>query len=120
MTGLIFNQQLEVQKPRTVESAYSSEPVLDWSDPVWETVPFAVSVQQISSSEGDVERPQTITSLVLVTPPGTDIPALEAKSRLRVGGVMVVEVVGEPAHWPDPWTPGAVHHLEADLEVVHG
>lgn len=118
--GLIFNQRLELKVPREVESVYSTEPVLDWDNPEWKPVPFGVSVQFGGTSEGSEDRPQVITSYVLITPPGTDIPELSAESVVRVGGVMELEVVGAPARWPDPWNAGVVHHLEADLEVVRG
>lgn len=118
--GIIFNQTLEVAGPRYVSSPYSSEMVADWSHPEWVPVDFLVSVQPDSSSEGTVERPTTVSRFILITPPGTDIPSLKADAQVRVGGVMVCEVVGEPGRWPDPFTPGVVHHVEAVLEVVHG
>lgn len=118
--AIIFNQSLEVSAPQRVSSPYSSEPVADWSHPVWSPVDFPVSVQPELSTEDGVERPVTVTRLVLITPPGTDIPALGPDSQVRVGGVMVCEVVGEPGRWPDPWEPGVIHHLEAALEVVRG
>lgn len=118
--GIIFNQGLEVAGPRYVSSPYSTKPVADWSQPEWAPVDFLVSVQPDSSSEAGVERPTTVQRFILITPPGTDIPGLAAESKVRVGGVMVCDVVGEPARWPDPWTPEMVHHLEANLEVVRG
>lgn len=120
MSEIIFNQTIELVKPREISSPYSTTPVLDWDNPVYLPVPFQVSVQPRGSSEGPVERPQTITHLVLITPPGTDIPDLGAESRIRVGGVMLLNVVGTPERWPDPWHPGVVHHLEASVEVVSG
>ena len=117
---IIFNQILEIVQPREVASPYSSTPVLDWDDPGYKLVPFMVSVQPAGSTEGPVERPQTVSSHILITPPGTDIPELGAESRVRVGRLLVLDVVGEPARWPDPWHPGTVHHLEAVCEVVRG
>ncbi|APT92695.1 hypothetical protein CPHO_07085 [Corynebacterium phocae] len=120
MTELIFNQPLELKIPRLVDSPYSSEPVVDWSTPDWKVVPFSVSVQQLDSTEGNEVHPQVVTKMVLITPPGTDIPDLDSDSVVRVGGVMELKVVGNPARWPDPWKPGVVHHLEAVVEVVGG
>lgn len=117
---LIFNQQLERVRPGLIDDPYSTEPVWDWSSTTHEPVEFPVSVQPASSTEGPPEHPQTVTQLRLITPPGTDIPDLRSEDRVRVGGVMTCSVVGEPAHWPDPWRPGTVHHLEATLEVVRG
>lgn len=117
---IIFNQSLEVGGPAWVDSPYSTEPVADYSQTVWTALDFLVSVQPNTTYEGAVERPQTVTTYVLITPPGTDIPDLAAESRVRLGGVMVLDVVGEPERWPDPWNPGQVHHLEAIVEVVHG
>ena len=119
-TTVIFNQSLEVSVPTEIDSPYSSEPVLDFDTPVWKQVPFLVSVQPAGSSEGDVSRPVTVSRFVMITPPGTDIPELAAESKLRVGGVLTCDVVGEPARWPDPFRPGVVHHLEAELEVTRG
>lgn len=120
MSGVIFNQVLEVATPREVKSPYSTEVVLDWENPVWTMVGFEVSVQPGSTTEDAVERPLTVADLVLITPPGTDIPALKAESRVRVGGVMVLDVKGAPRRWPDPHRPGVVHHLEATLGDVSG
>lgn len=117
---IIFNQSLEIAVPARIESPYSTEPVLDFETPVWREVAFLVSVQPEASTEDDLERPVVVSRLVLITPPGTDLPELTAESKVRVGGVMVCDVVGAPARWPDPWNKGAVHHLEATLEVVDG
>lgn len=118
--SLIFNQSLALLKPTLIDSPYSSEPVQDWDNPTSHDVGFRVSIQPESQSEGPVERPQTITGWVLITPPGTDIPELTAGSKLLIGQTLRVDVVGEPARWPNPWVPGKVHHLEARLEVVDG
>ena len=117
---IIFNQSLDVARPRRIDSPYSTEPVYDHDNPEWVPVGFPVSVQPAESSEDDLRRPVVVSRLVLITPPGTDVPGLDAASRVRVGGVMVCDVVGAPARWPDPWKAGAVHHLEASLEVVDG
>jgi len=39
---------------------------------------------------------------------------------VRLSGMLDMNVVGKPAKWPDPFNPGAVHHVEASLEVVDG
>lgn len=118
--GIIFNQQLEIIIPGSKKVPYSTELEPDWDNVTYKVLPFWVSVEPSSSTEGDVSHPQTVSRFILTTPPGTDIPDLKSENRVRVGGVMVAMVVGEPAHWPDPWTPGVVHHLEADLEVIRG
>ncbi|APT85322.1 hypothetical protein CAQU_09875 [Corynebacterium aquilae DSM 44791] len=117
---IIFNQRLEIVKPREVRSRYSTETKVSWDQPTYEPVDFLVSVQPSSSSEGPVERPQASQTLQLFTPPGTDIPELSEASRVRIGGVLVCAVLGPPARWPDPWKDGQVHHLEAQLGVIHG
>ena len=117
---IIFNQSLDVAVPLRIESPYSSEPVYDHDNPEWSPVPFLVSVQPAETDEEDLQRPVVVSRFVLITPPGTDVPKLSASSRVRVGGVMVCDVVGAPARWPDPWQAGVVHHLEANLEAVDG
>lgn len=117
---IIFNQGLEVAVPEVIDSPYASEPVLDYDSERWQPVEFLVSVQPAETDEEDMQRPVVVSRFVLITPPGTDVPGLAAESKVRVGGLMVCEVVGAPARWPDPWTPGVVHHLEATLEVVDG
>lgn len=118
----IFNQTLEVLQPGKRKSVYGSQASEDWSRPRFVPVDFLVSVQPSSSVElnGEQGTNQTVTQLRLITPPGTDLPGLTAGSRVRVGGVMVAEVEGEPARWPDPYSPGRVHHVEAVLRVVRG
>lgn len=116
----IFNQVVEVVGPTLIESPYSDHPVEDWDNPVFTLVNFPVSVQPAGSTEGAVERPQTVETFRMFTPPGTDIPELKASHKIRLGGVLFLELVGQPERWPDPHNPGEVHHLEAVLEVVRG
>lgn len=116
----IFNQVVEVVMPTLIVSPYSDQPVEDWDNPVFMLVDFPVSVQPAGSTEGAVERPQTVETFRMFTPPGTDIPELKASHKIRLGGVLFLELVGQPERWPDPHNPGEVHHLEAVLEVVRG
>lgn len=118
--SIIFNQQAEILRPTLIDSPYSTEPIIDWDNPIYQPLDFQVSVQPAGSTEGPVERPQVVTSWKLFTPPATDIPDLTAGSKLRIGGTLTVSIVGHPARWPDPNRPGVVHHLEANLEVVDG
>lgn len=120
MTHGIFNQTIMVINPGQKKTPYSTEPVDDWDNPVTFIVDFPVSIQPASSSEGPVERPQVVTTWRLYTPPGTDIPELSARSRVRIGAGLTLDVVGDPQRWPDPYNPGVVHHLEASLEQVRG
>lgn len=116
----IFNQQIEVQRPRRVASVYSTEDdVLTWEFPERVHVPFKVSVQPSDTTEGDEHRPQTVSTWRLYTPPGRDLD-LRAEDRVVLGGTLPLQVVGEPQKWPDPLRPGHVHHVEARLEVVRG
>lgn len=116
---LIFNQAVEILRPRMVKSPYSTEVVADWSSPVVTPVPFKVSVQPTGSTEGEVERPTVTSSWLMITPPGTDLD-LKASDRVRLGGTLVMDVDGDPARWPDPFRPGTVHHVEAKLVAVDG
>lgn len=121
---IIFNQKVEIIKAGKKNTPYSTEPVLDWNNTTIVEVPFPVSVQPSSTqlggnSEGPSERPQLIDRFRLYTPPGTDID-LSANDRVKVGGVMTLEVVATPVRWPDPFRDGEVHHVEATLECVRG
>lgn len=116
----IFNQQVEVVKPSLVESPYSDQLIKDWDNPTFDVVDFPVSVQPAGVSEGEVERPQTIRYFMMITPPGTDISDLDASHKIRLGGVLLMDVAAPPERWPDPYNPGQVHHLEVLLEVVRG
>ena len=120
MSHAIFNQTITVLNPGLVKSPYSTELVESWDEPAVTLVDFPVSVQPAGSSEGPVERPQVATSWRLYTPPGTDIPELSARSRVRIGAGLTLDVVGDPQRWPDPYNSDSVHHLEAALEQVRG
>ena len=53
---IIFNQSLDVARPRRIDSPYSTEPVYDHDNPEWVPVGFPVSVQPAESSEDDLQR----------------------------------------------------------------
>lgn len=118
---MAFTSQITIlrARPSTVFDEFSTSTTLDWSDPEKVPVEFRVSVQPLSSSEGPVERPQVVTTWQLITPPGRDLP-LRSTDRIRLMSGMEFAVVGDVQRWPHPIKPGAVHHVEAMLEMVSG
>lgn len=115
---MIFNQHIAVLRASKTRSPYGhSAP--SWDSPLRIPVDFPVSVQPSASSEGPAEREQVVTSWRLYSPPGTDLD-LRPGDRVEVGGTLVMDVVGQPMRWPDPFQPGHVHHVEAVLEAVDG
>lgn len=117
--SVIFNQAITILRARKTGSIYSTEQVDDWDNPIAIPVPFPVSIQPRGSTEGGVERQQVTRRWALYTPPGRDLD-LRASDRVRLSTGSVLMVNGAPLHWPHPWKPEAVHHVEADLEVVDG
>lgn len=120
--SLIFNQTMAVHRRRRVESVYSTEEGdggYSWEDPEVIPVPFKVSIQPVSSTEDDRDRPRTETRYRLYTPPNHDLD-LRSEDRVVLGGVLTMDVVGEVSRWPHPFKAGEVHHVEAELVVVNG
>lgn len=117
--SLIFNQSVEVLRPKLVRDPYNPKRgTASFDDPEIVAYPHLVSVQPVSTSE-DSGRAGTLTTVfMLYTPIGFDID-LRAGDRVRVGGSLVLDVDGTPMKWPDPFT-GRVHHVEARLKVIHG
>lgn len=90
----------------------------DWANAT-ETPVDQVAVQPRTSSESTADpRDQTITGWRLYTRAGVDLD-IEPTDRVRWGG-RDLEVIGEVARWPHPIIPGAVHHIEVDLQRVSG
>ncbi|CAB0580342.1 hypothetical protein Q6D62_00910 [Corynebacterium diphtheriae] len=119
--SIIFNQRIEIIRAGEKRSVYSSDVMEDWDNPVVLPVEVPVSIQPVSSTESDAtaNRSYVTSRFRLFSPPGTDIPQLKAKDRVRIG-LLVLDVVGDPARWPHPLKPATVHHVEADLEVHRG
>lgn len=113
-----FTTKISILRGREILDEFDSR--IDWSDPEEIEVEPLVSLQPATSSEGPVERPQVVTWWTLVTRPGHDLP-LRSTDRVRVAGSgMALSVVGDVQRWPHPIVPGAVHHVEAQLQVVSG
>lgn len=120
--SVIFVQEIEILRPGLVDDPYSTKPVLDYNNPTIIPVDFPVSVQPVSSTEQgvfDADRHGIVSQFRLITPPGTDLD-LQSTDRVRLGGLLVMNAIGHPAKWPDPFRPGEVHHVEATLEVHNG
>lgn len=117
--SLIFNQQIWVVSPGRRTDPYASKPVFDWKNPTVVEVPFMVSVQPASTSEGDPSRGGVTARWRVITPPGTKLEVLP-DDRIRVGPGLDFEVVGEAQQWPDPFHPGEIHHTELLLRHIYG
>lgn len=113
-----YTSTITILRPGVVESDHASEPVLDHSDPERIEVPFLVSMQPMTSTEGPSTRPQVVSGWWLCTPAGRDLD-LRPTDRVEFGSIEL-EVIGEVGRWPHPIRPGAVHHVEAMLERVVG
>ena len=116
---MIFNQRISILRAGKKQSPYSTKPVADWGNPIVIPVDFFVSIQPQSTSEGPLERPKVEASWRMYTPPGTDLD-LRCVDRVGLSGMLDMNVVGKTSKWPEPFNPGAVHHVEASLEVVDG
>lgn len=114
-----FTTTITILKAKRVKGKYSSQETLDWSDPNRIEVGFPVSVQPLSSSEGDPERPTVVTGWQLLTPPGKDLPLdPEDRVELAIGGTYSVD--GDILRFPHPTRMNAVHHVEVMLELRTG
>lgn len=114
-----FTTTITILRARTVMGRYASEGSLDWTNPDRIAVDFPVTVQPLSSSEGDVDRPSTTTGWQLITPPGRDLPlGPHDRVELAMGGVYSVD--GEVLRFPHPRRMNTVHHIEVMLELVVG
>lgn len=116
--SLIFNQSIAVLRPTIVKDPYSPQGRKTWDNP--KVIPYdhLVSVQPSSTTENDGRTGTVTSTFILFTQPGHDID-LQPGDRVRVGGMLDLDVVGEPMTWPDPFTQ-QVHHVEARLEAIRG
>lgn len=117
---MLFTDKITILRPRTKSTRYSTDAdaALDYSDPERIPVEPLVSVQPASSIDQGDNRSSTITGWRLITPAGVDLD-LHATDRIEAA-IGKLSVVGEPLRWPHPTRPGAVHHLEASLQLVTG
>ena len=114
---MAFGDRIVVLRPAMMSDRYSSVERPDWTKPPERVeVPFLVSVQPASSTEGAPERPTVTTGWKLIGPPGRDI-ALRPVDRVEVNGEDVLSVDGEVARWR---VAGRVYHVQAVLERVKG
>lgn len=114
-----FVDSIVILQPHVHIDRYTSVEKIDWTKPPARvSVPFRVSVQPVSSSEGQPERPAVTTSWRLLTPPGRDLQ-LRPQDRVEVNGEMTMSVVGDVARYR-AGAPGRVHHVRAALEKVTG
>ncbi|MFC7450548.1 hypothetical protein [Rhodococcus daqingensis] len=111
----MFSDTIVILRAPTITDRYNST-VADWANAAEIEVPFLVSVQPAGSTEGGA-RPVTVTTnWRIFTPAGTDLD-LQSTDRVKWAG-RDLEVVGEIARWPHPIIPGAVHHVEVEVQKV--
>lgn len=111
---------ITILRPQRIPARYSTIGVPDWTkEPHREPVPYPVSVQPGSSSEGAPERPAVTTSWVLISPPETT-PEIGPEDRIETDFGSVLAVDGEVARFPHPHVVGAVHHIQVALKLVTG
>lgn len=111
---MIFGDTISILRPSVVRDRYNNE-VLDWENATSIPVERLVSVQPAGSTEGAGGRAVAqVSSWRLFTPAGVDLDLLPTDRVFHRGRYL--EVVGEIERWPHPIIPGAVHHIEANLQ----
>lgn len=114
-----FTTMVTILRPQMVRDRYASIETPDWTrEPTREPLPYPVSVQPASSSEGAPERPMVTTNWVLISPPGTT-PDIDSTCRIETD-FAVMSVDGDVARLPHPTRIGEIHHIEAALKRVTG
>ena len=119
--SLIFNQSISVLRPTIMDDPYSPQGRKTWDNPTIIPYDFLVSIQPqgtSGTSENDGRIGTVTERFMLFTQPGHDID-LQPGDRVRVSGMLDLDVVGKPMRWPDPFTQ-QVHHVEARLEDIRG
>ena len=116
---VIFNQHIQVVRPQPIHDPYSSKPKLDYRNASVIDVGFPVSIQPTTTADGQLPRGGISEQFLMITPPGTNVE-IRPSDRIRAGGTLDFDILGAPQHWPDPWKPGEVHHVEVLLEVRRG
>jgi hypothetical protein len=115
---MMFNQSITRLRAPLLEGRLGSK-TRDWPNAA-EVVFTGVAVQPRSSREADTEpRDQVISGWRVYSRAGVDLDVLPS-DRVRIDTGAVCEVIGEIARWPHPIKPGAVHHVEFDLQRVTG
>ena len=115
-----FTTLVTVLRPYVHIDRYTSVEKVDWTKPPTRLpIPYPVSVQPASSTEGDPDRPMVTTHWVLIGPPGQD-PDIRATDRIETSAGEVLSVDGDVARFPHPTRVGAVHHVEVALKRVTG
>src|ERR1044072_3049693 len=90
-------------------TGYGNSRTVDWNAAARTTV--VGSVQPQSSSETTGGRDQATVSCPGLLPGTADVLVTD---RIEWNGA-VWEVDGAPDRWPDPFTPGEIHHIELTM-----
>lgn len=111
-----FTSEISILRPGVTTDRYNNA-VANWDDATTIPVERLVSMQPSSMTEGAGGRPVSLVSnWRLITPAGMDLDLLSTDRVFHNGRYL--EVVGEVDRWPHPVIPGAVHHIEAELQKV--
>lgn len=115
---MIYTSSITVLRAPLDVDRYGSQQ-RDWDNAARSQV-TGVSVQPTASTENVSDpRDQVITAWRVYSRAGVDID-IRHTDRVELDTGTVCEVVGEIARWPHPIRPGAVHHVEIDLQRVRG
>lgn len=114
----MFDQEFTRLRAPLVESRLGAK-VRDWPHAA-ELLIEDVSVQPTTTSESTTEaRDQNVIGWRIRSRGGVDLDVV-GSDRVRLENGAVCEVIGEIARWPHPIKPGAVHHVEFDVQRVTG
>jgi hypothetical protein len=113
---MFFHHAVTVIRPGRTVDRYRNE-VPDWAGATRTEVREVVVIPSEQTEVQDIGRVVTTTGWMLVSKPGTD-PDIRSQDRIEWQDKLL-EVVGEVGRFPVPLT-GAVHHVQAHLEVVSG
>lgn len=114
----MFDQEFTRLRAPLVASRLGTK-VPDWPNAA-ELLIEEVSVQPNKTSESTTDaRDQNVVGWRIRSRAGVDLD-IKGSDRVKLENGAVCEVIGEIGRWPHPIKPGAVHHVEFDVQRVTG